>query len=394
MEAAGYGRLETVEFLLQAGARVDGAEKKSKQTALMTAAFGQKRRNEMPVRIPGPMADFVKIVALLLGNGAKVGDTDREGKTALHHAAAGGNTEAVKLLIEGGAEVDPKDTLYGRTPLHNAAYSGNAATAAVLLAHGANISAADNAGFQPIHAASRGGNLPVLKFLLEKGADIVATESHGGTPLHLATMDGRLDAVNLLLAQGAPVGKSDQFKNTPLLLAATSGYTGIVRVLLENKAPINSADMLGNTALHAATLVRVGGKDFNPSAGIPLEGHQAAEQAIQKSTPEAKLRIVKLLLERGAQPHMKNLEGATPIDAARRFGTPEILHLLESPSLRATRNKPAASDATSNTSGRIGRAGNGERGAWQIRLPMITPRVKCPTRRVRTSAASRLHAAC
>ena len=108
MEAAGYGRLETVEFLLQAGARVDGAEKKSKQTALMTAAFGQKRRNEMPVRIPGPMADFVKIVALLLGNGAKVGDTDREGKTALHHAAAGGNTEAVKLLIEGGGGGRPK----------------------------------------------------------------------------------------------------------------------------------------------------------------------------------------------------------------------------------------------------------------------------------------------
>ena len=394
MEAAGYGRLETVEFLLQAGARVDGAEKKSKQTALMTAAFGQKRRNEMPVRIPGPMADFVKIVALLLGNGAKVGDTDREGKTALHHAAAGGNTEAVKLLIEGGAEVDPKDTLYGRTPLHNAAYSGNAATAAVLLAHGANISAADNAGFQPIHAAARGGNLPVLKFLLEKGADIAAMESHGGTPLHRATMDGRLDAVNLLLAQGAPVGKSDQFKNTPLSLAATSGYIGIVRVLLENKAPVNSVDAMGNTALHAASIVRIEGTEFKTTAGIPVEGQQATEQAINKSTPGAKLRIVKLLLERGAQPHMKNLEGATPIDAARRFGTPEILHLLESPSLRATRNKPAASDATSNTSGRIGRAGNGERGAWQIRLPMITPRVKCPTRRVRTSAASRLHAAC
>ncbi len=346
MEAAGYGRLETVKFLLQSGARVDGTETKSKQTALMVASFGPKIRDEMPVRISAPMADFVEVVALLLKNGAKVSATDSEGKTALHHAAAGGNTEAIKLLIERGAEVDPKDTLYGRTPLHNAAYSGNAETAAVLLAHGADISAADNAGFQPIHAAARGGNLPVLKFFLEKGADIAATESHGGTPLHLATMEGKLDAVRLLLELGAPVGKPDQFKNTPLAIAATSGYAGIVRVLLENKAPVNSVDMLGNTALHAASIVRIEGNDFKRSADIPLDGQLSAEQAIQKSTPEAKLKIVKLLLERGAKPHMKNLEGAAPIDAAIRFGTPEILHLLESPPPPAIRNKPAATDAS------------------------------------------------
>ena len=85
MEAAGFGRLETVKFLLQSGAGVDGAETKSGETALMAAAFGPNKKR---ARIRGPVADFVKIVGLLLENGAKVGDTNREGKTALHHAAA------------------------------------------------------------------------------------------------------------------------------------------------------------------------------------------------------------------------------------------------------------------------------------------------------------------
>jgi ankyrin repeat protein len=45
--------------------------------------------------------------------------------------------------------------------------------------------------------------------------------------------------------------------------------------------------------------------------------------ATNKSQPADKLKIIKLLLAKGARPPAKNLEGATPIDVAGKFGWPE-----------------------------------------------------------------------
>ena len=50
---------------------------------------------------------------------------------------------------------------------------------------------------------------------------------------------------------------------------------------------------------------------------------------INKSNAADKLKIVKLLLAKGAKPNVKNQEGATPIDVAAKFGTPEILAALK-----------------------------------------------------------------
>jgi ankyrin repeat protein len=52
--------------------------------------------------------------------------------------------------------------------------------------------------------------------------------------------------------------------------------------------------------------------------------------AINNCPAADKLTIVKLLLAKGARPQAKNLEGATPVDFAEKFGTPEILATLKS----------------------------------------------------------------
>ena len=49
---------------------------------------------------------------------------DNEGKTALHVASLEGHSEAVKLLLEAGAEVDAEDD-NGQTPLSWAAENGH-----------------------------------------------------------------------------------------------------------------------------------------------------------------------------------------------------------------------------------------------------------------------------
>ena len=54
----------------------------------------------------------------------------------LHDAAASGDTETCKRLLDAGADVDAR-AADGQTPLHVAAYYSRIETAALLLEHGA-----------------------------------------------------------------------------------------------------------------------------------------------------------------------------------------------------------------------------------------------------------------
>ena len=52
--------------------------------------------------------------------------------TALHHAVYSGSLDAVKVLVEAGAALDAKDTVYGGTPLGWAEYGKHAEIARYL----------------------------------------------------------------------------------------------------------------------------------------------------------------------------------------------------------------------------------------------------------------------
>ena len=66
----------------------------------------------------------VAVIRMLLDNGADVHLAEPvEGRTALHIAAARGNTAAARLLVQRGAVID-SESLRGRTPLHDAASMG------------------------------------------------------------------------------------------------------------------------------------------------------------------------------------------------------------------------------------------------------------------------------
>ncbi|KAK3299914.1 ankyrin repeat-containing domain protein [Chaetomium fimeti] len=70
----------------------------------------------------------------------------------------------IKALLEGGAEVDSKDSS-GRTPLSLAAEHGYEAVAKLLLENGAEIDLKDAQGYAPIDWAAKGGHVAVSKLL-------------------------------------------------------------------------------------------------------------------------------------------------------------------------------------------------------------------------------------
>lgn len=109
-------------------------------TALMMAAF----KHNKPA------------VEALLAKGAAV---NQPGWTALHYAAASGDDEIAKILLQHGAQVDAVSPLKSGayTPLMMAAREGHASTARLLLAHGASTSMKNSEGLTAAQIASRAG---------------------------------------------------------------------------------------------------------------------------------------------------------------------------------------------------------------------------------------------
>lgn len=89
----------------------------------------------------------------------------------LFSAAAKGNAEAIKALLDKGADVNAKSP-YGVTALWLAARRGHTAAVKLLLERGADVNAKENVnGSTPLGWATWKGYIEVVKLLLDKGAE-------------------------------------------------------------------------------------------------------------------------------------------------------------------------------------------------------------------------------
>ncbi|CCG52957.1 Protein of unknown function containing ankyrin repeat signature [Flavobacterium indicum GPTSA100-9 = DSM 17447] len=91
--------------------------------------------------------------------------------TPLCYACFIGNSKAVKLLIEKGANVNYKDS-NGQTPLILASITGNIEEIALLLKAGADINGVDMNNSSALIHASAEGNLLTVKYLVDQGCEL------------------------------------------------------------------------------------------------------------------------------------------------------------------------------------------------------------------------------
>lgn len=109
----------------------------------------------------------------------------KDGKTALHIAAALGNIELATILVEEGADIDSRDSL-GATPIHYAVRSARYDMVCWLISGGASVSAVCNSGDTPLHDAAVLGDIRVCKALIDAGAHIAAVNAMMQTPYQAA----------------------------------------------------------------------------------------------------------------------------------------------------------------------------------------------------------------
>ena len=147
MTALAFGYLNTAEALVRRGARVvniaaaAGLGRPADATRLLPTADPESRHRAMAL---AAQHGHVEIVKLLLDAGEDPSRYNPDGNhshsTPLHQAALAGHDAVVRLLVERGARLDIKDTIYQGTPLGWAIYGDQPEIEKYLRAHGAKIS--------------------------------------------------------------------------------------------------------------------------------------------------------------------------------------------------------------------------------------------------------------
>ena len=188
----------------------------------------------------------IEAMRALIEAGADVGAANSRRATALHWAQP--DAAKVALLLSKGAVVDAK-TVEGRTPLYVAAtLAAGIPSLQRLLEAGANPNAETLVGATPLFPAVN-SSVEMAKLLLDKGADPNHATKSGVTPI-LFTRDAAV--VELLIARGADARARSKIGETAVMDAATRGDAAAAKILIAKGADVNARDHRGYTALMLA----------------------------------------------------------------------------------------------------------------------------------------------
>jgi ankyrin repeat protein len=168
-------------------------------------------------------------------------------------------------------------------------------------------------GIPIIALAARAGSLQVVRLLVSLKADLNATTPSGETALMLASFvpdptgdtglpakPVQLEIVRTLVEAGASLENAGRM--TAVSYAAYAGQIDILRYLLDRKAAPDGG-----------------------ATGVQSDFPTPLAMAIMQRRKDA----VRVLLERGANPRIKNPAGADALELAQKMGRLELVPMLE-----------------------------------------------------------------
>ncbi|MES2624708.1 MAG: ankyrin repeat domain-containing protein [Pseudomonadota bacterium] len=353
--AVHFNNAELVDVLLAAGADEKG-----------TNRYGQA-----PLHI-AVLQHHADMIERLLEAGANAEQADASGESPLLQATRLGDRAMVDVLLANGAQVDARDLHYGQSPLMVAVREEHAELVQRLLAAGADVNAQSLAGeLQPVVLpnevpvgtsqgvginrsglpdrgmrypitgmktpllyATRQGNLALTKLLVEAGADINTPDANGITPLINAIINHSIVNVNrtgqsdhlkiaqYLIEAGANVNAQDWYGQTALWTAVDIRNLEFTVTATTNKVDRDGAFALIESLLTAGADPNLRTKEFPPErrfiAGTGFNGwvDMTGQTPFLRASIAGDLRVLRLLLDHGADPNITTSDGTNPLMVA------------------------------------------------------------------------------
>ncbi|KAL2784607.1 ankyrin repeat-containing domain protein [Aspergillus keveii] len=254
---------------------------------------------------------------------------------ALIVAATMGSLEGINCAIKMGADVnfEPGEHWLG-TPLFAAAFAGQTAAIQLLVDCGADANyVCTQNGETALHYAATSGSESAVALLLNLGLDPDARNHQKDTPLIWAAAAGYVGTTRLLLAQPTDVNAQCASGKTALLYAAWRKHEDVAHLLLErpeiladHKDPktkyttaLAAAALTGSEALFNTLIAR---EDVDPHV-TDETGHGILKHAITGGN-EAIVRAA--LLRTNVNAHGE--DGSTPLMWAAKVGSGPLVRLL------------------------------------------------------------------
>jgi ankyrin repeat protein len=334
--AAANNHPDIVRLLIENGAPID-AINGDERTPAIVALFGLHRYWRLEVKreildlllvggakhtalVAATVGDEVRLRQLVGENPAIANQADPCRRRPLSGATAGGHKDNVRLLLEHGADPNAKEAIcQGGLSLRTAAAMGNLEIARLLLDQGAVPSHWVDSSGDAMYAAHAGGHRDAVQLLY----------AYGGTmELQVYAAQHRIDVIaevlnlqpskaNDVLPYSWEEGGNEQLAYDIMMLAIRHGAR------FEHASPWN----LRWTLLKYPRVFRLL-QQYGASADATLLGI-AGDLSRRYGSLEEQLRVAAHLLEHcGANVHCQDEEGFTPLAKAAGAGQTRLIELL------------------------------------------------------------------
>jgi ankyrin repeat protein len=232
----------------------------------------------------------------------------------IHQAVKAGLVEKVKEMIDNGRDVN-QPLSNGITPLMVATHElrngrrtrGAMRMVDMLLEKGADVNKVTALDLNVLHFAAATNNVHLIRKFIEKGADKNKTsnEGSGETPLNIAVRNGNMDAIKALIDGGVDINHVNDNGETAVFLVS--------RGFIFPLSPLLSAKIL-------KLLIDSG-------ANIQIENNDHLSP-LWIATLNGNLNLVKLLLEGGADVESFDEDGYTPLAIGAENGRLRSIKLI------------------------------------------------------------------
>ncbi|XP_058473460.1 ankycorbin isoform X1 [Solea solea] len=265
-----------------------------------------------------------KLASLLAKKGASAVKLDSEGKSALHVAAARGQTDCLSVILTHGADLSVTDAA-GFNPLHLAAKNNHAECCKKLIQNKCPVDAVDSSGKTALHHAAASGNIHTVQLLCELKGPINLKDADGLSPLLLSAKHSHAEVCSALLDCGADIDACDNSERTALMLASELSAVSVVEVLLQRGANMSALDSQGHDVMHYARLS--GNSELKTALAAALSRQQTPDAKSPRSPQHD--HVAKLSDERITTP--KKRKAPPPPISPQQSSGPSSPSLLTSP---------------------------------------------------------------